>query len=116
MDTIIKETEYRPLEPSMQMIKEEIIEDTSTSGISMDDNDNPLQRAEPEQPLISQSERNSRQMVEDENLITAVQKFPTIFDRTSPNYHNKEHMRYVWSAIAEDTNRSGELEIFLSFE
>jgi len=99
MDVII--TKIEP-EESNDMMREEIVEITSTPSILMDGN--LLETVE--QPFLSQSERNLRQMIEDENLIYAVQKFPIIYDRTNPNYQNKEQVRYVWSVIAENSNRS----------
>lgn len=102
MDVIITKIEPQTPEESNDMMREEIIEITSTPSIVMDGN--LLERVE--QPFLSQSERNLRQMIEDENLIFAVQKFPIIYDRTNPNYQNKEQVRYVWSVIAENSNRS----------
>lgn len=103
MDVIITKTEPQSSDESNAMIKEEVIEITSTPSIAIDVN-NSQDRVEP--PFLSQSERNLRQMIEDENLIFAVQKFPIIYDRTNPNYQNKEQVRYVWSVIAENANRS----------
>ncbi|KAG4075604.1 hypothetical protein HA402_003429 [Bradysia odoriphaga] len=101
MDPTIIKTE--PPDQSIQMIKEEIVEITpTTSNIVMDGSI--VERAE--QPLLSQGERNQRQMNEDESLINSVQKFPIIYDRTNPNYQNKEQVRYVWSVIAENANRT----------
>lgn len=103
MDVVITKIEPRTPEESNVMIKEEIIEITSTpTSVAMDDST--LGRVE--KNILSQSQRNLRQMIEDENLIFNVQKFPIIYDRTNPNYQNKEQMRYVWSVIAENLDRS----------
>ncbi len=101
MDVIKTKIEPQiPPEESMDVIKEEIIEISSTPNIVMDGEG-------VEQPLmLGQSERNMRQITEDENLIFTVQKFPIIYDRTNPNYQNKEQVRYVWSVIAGNANRS----------
>lgn len=102
-------------------IKEEIVESSSNpqnddSNSQIDGiNCNPFEPLELEQPLLSQSERNQMQIVEDENLIAAVQKFPIIFDRTNSNYQNKEQMRVVWSIIGENLNRSRKWILFHFF-
>lgn len=98
MDVIITKIESQAPEQSCGMIKEEIIEMPSTPSSVMDSHVEP--------PLLTQSERNHRQMIEDEHLILAVQKFPIIYDRTNQNYQNKEQVRYVWSVIAENSDRS----------
>ncbi|XP_037033749.1 uncharacterized protein LOC119072599 [Bradysia coprophila] len=101
MDPTVIKTE--PPDQSNQVIKEEIVEMTpSTPTIVLDGSI--VERAE--QPLLSQNERNQRQMNEDESLINSVQKFPIIYDRTNPNYQNKEQVRHVWSVIAENANRT----------
>lgn len=88
---------------SIDMIKDEIIEiPSSMPAIVMDGSI--IECAE--QPLLSQSERNQRQMNEDESLINSVQKFPIIYDRTNPNYQNKEQVRYIWSVIAGNADRT----------
>lgn len=101
MDVIITKIEPRTPDESNDMIREEI-EIISAPSHAIDASVH--ERVEP--PFLSQSERNLRQMIEDENLIFAVQKFPIIYDRTNPNYQNKEQVRYVWSVIAENSNRS----------
>lgn len=88
---------------STRMIKEEIVEKSPTSTPSIMDG-GIVESAE--QPLLSQGERNQRQMNEDESLINLVQKFPIIYDRTNRNYQNKEQVRHVWSVIAENANRT----------
>lgn len=44
--------------------------------------------------------------MDQEILIIAVQKRPCIFDKSDPNYHNREYLRKSWDEISFEVNET----------
>jgi len=47
-------------------------------------------------------------------LISAVQKYPTIFDLSSKKYKNSTHKEQIWQQIAETLQLDGNFNIIIS--